>query len=65
MPGEGNREGPPRGHGAIRNNLKNLLPEGKTNLNVKKGEVQVADKDPEKNKLTFTFKGKVEEKSSA
>ena len=35
------------------------------NLNVKTGDVLVADTDPEKNKLTFTFKGKVEEKSSA
>ncbi len=52
-------------HRAIQKYLEDPLAEEILNLNVKTGDVLVADTDPEKNKLTFTFKGKVEEKSSA
>lgn len=52
-------------HRAIQKYLEDPLAEEILSLNVKTGDVLIADADPEKNKLVFTFKSRVEEKSSA
>lgn len=52
-------------HRAIQKYLEDPLAEEILNLNVKAGDVLVADTDAENSKLTFSLKGKVEEKSEA
>ncbi|MEK7226423.1 MAG: ATP-dependent Clp protease ATP-binding subunit, partial [Bacteroidota bacterium] len=52
-------------HRAIQKYLEDPLAEEILNLNVKAGDVLIADTDAENSKLTFSFKGKVEEKSEA
>ncbi len=52
-------------HRAIQKYLEDPLAEEILNLNVKAGDVLIADTDPENSKLTFSFKTKVEEKSKA
>jgi ATP-dependent Clp protease ATP-binding subunit ClpC len=51
-------------HRAIQKYLEDPLAEEILNLNVKAGDVLVADLDKENNKLKFTFKP-IEEKSKA
>ena len=52
-------------HRAIQKYLEDPLAEEILNLNVKAGDVLIADTDAENSKLTFSLKGKVEEKSEA
>jgi ATP-dependent Clp protease ATP-binding subunit ClpC len=52
-------------HRAIQKYLEDPLAEEILNLNVKAGDVLVADTDNENSKLTFTFKARAEEKSKA
>ena len=52
-------------HRAIQKYLEDPLAEEILNLNVKAGDVLIADVDSEKQKLSFTFKAKSEEKSKA
>jgi len=52
-------------HRAIQKYLEDPLAEEILNLNVKAGDVLIADADTEKEKLAFTFKSKSEEKSKA
>jgi ATP-dependent Clp protease ATP-binding subunit ClpC len=52
-------------HRAIQKYLEDPLAEEILNLNVKAGDVLVADVDVEKEKLKFSFKAKAEEKSKA
>ncbi|MEO7922129.1 MAG: ATP-dependent Clp protease ATP-binding subunit [Chitinophagaceae bacterium] len=50
-------------HRAIQKYLEDPLAEEILNLNVKAGDVLIADTDADNTKLSFTFKGKAEEKS--
>jgi len=52
-------------HRAIQKYLEDPLAEEILNLNVKAGDVLIADVDAEKTKISFTFKSKAEEKSKA
>src|SRR4029079_14527149 len=52
-------------HRAIQKYLEDPLAEEMLNMNVKAGDVLIADTDPENTKLTFSMKDKVEEKSKA
>ena len=52
-------------HRAIQKYLEDPLAEEILNLHVKAGDVLIADVDPEKTKITFTFKTQAEEKSKA
>ena len=52
-------------HRAIQKYLEDPLAEEILNMNVKQGDVLVADADAEKNKLYFSLKSKSEEKSQA
>ena len=52
-------------HRAIQKYLEDPLAEEILNLNVKAGDVLVADADIENSKLSFTFKTRAEEKSNA
>jgi ATP-dependent Clp protease ATP-binding subunit ClpC len=52
-------------HRAIQKYLEDPLAEEILNLNVKAGDVLVADVDAENTRLTFSFKEKVEEKTKA
>jgi ATP-dependent Clp protease ATP-binding subunit ClpC len=52
-------------HRAIQKYLEDPLAEEILNLNVKQGDVLVADADKENGKLSFTFKTRAEEKSEA
>ena len=52
-------------HRAIQKYLEDPLAEEILNLNVKAGDLLVADLDKENSKLVFSFKGKIEEKSKA
>ena len=52
-------------HRAIQKYLEDPLAEEILNLNVKAGDVLIADADIENSKLSFTFKSKAEEKSKA
>ncbi|MGB3008123.1 MAG: ATP-dependent Clp protease ATP-binding subunit [Chitinophagaceae bacterium] len=52
-------------HRAIQKYLEDPLAEEILNLNVKAGDILIADVDAEKTKLSFTFKNKEEEKSKA
>jgi ATP-dependent Clp protease ATP-binding subunit ClpC len=52
-------------HRAIQKYLEDPLAEEILNLNVKAGDVLIADADTENGKLSFTFKPKEEEKSKA
>jgi ATP-dependent Clp protease ATP-binding subunit ClpC len=52
-------------HRAIQKYLEDPLAEEILNMNVKAGDMLVADTDAEKTKLSFTFKKKSEEKSKA
>ena len=52
-------------HRAIQKYLEDPLAEEILNLNVKPGDVLEADLDKENNKLKFSFKSRVEEKSKA
>jgi ATP-dependent Clp protease ATP-binding subunit ClpC len=52
-------------HRAIQKYLEDPLAEEILNLNVKAGDVLIADTDPENTKISFTFKAKEEEKSEA
>jgi ATP-dependent Clp protease ATP-binding subunit ClpC len=50
---------------AIQKYLEDPLAEEILNLNVKAGDVLIADTDAENSKLSFSFKKKTEEKSKA
>ncbi len=52
-------------HRAIQKYLEDPLAEEILNMNVKEGDMLIADTDAEKTKLAFTFKRKSEEKSKA
>ncbi len=52
-------------HRAIQKYLEDPLAEEILNLNVKAGDVLIADTDAENTKISFTFKAKEEEKSKA
>ncbi len=52
-------------HRAIQKYLEDPLAEEILNLNVKNGDVLIADADTENSKLSFTFKPRAEEKSKA
>jgi ATP-dependent Clp protease ATP-binding subunit ClpC len=52
-------------HRAIQKYLEDPLAEEILNLNVKAGDVLIADTDPENTKISFSFKSKEEEKSKA
>ena len=52
-------------HRAIQKYLEDPLAEEILNLNVKAGDVLIADTDPENTKISFTFKAREEEKSKA
>ncbi len=52
-------------HRAIQKYLEDPLAEEILNMNVKAGDVLEADADTEKNKITFSFKNRMEEKSKA
>jgi ATP-dependent Clp protease ATP-binding subunit ClpC len=52
-------------HRAIQKYLEDPLAEEILNMNVKAGDVLEADLDKENNKLKFSFKRKMEEKSKA
>ncbi len=52
-------------HRAIQKYLEDPLAEEILNMNVKAGDMLIADTDEEKTKLTFTFKPKTEQKSKA
>ncbi len=52
-------------HRAIQKYLEDPLAEEILNLNVKNGDVLIADTDTENSKLSFTFKPRAEEKSKA
>jgi ATP-dependent Clp protease ATP-binding subunit ClpC len=52
-------------HRAIQKYLEDPLAEEILNMNVKAGDILIADLDKENQKLRFSFKGKVEEKSKA
>ena len=52
-------------HRAIQKYLEDPLAEEILNLNVKAGDLLVADLDKENNKLKFSFRQKIEEKSKA
>jgi ATP-dependent Clp protease ATP-binding subunit ClpC len=52
-------------HRAIQKYLEDPLAEEILNLNVKEGDILIADTDAEKTKISFTFKARSEEKSKA
>ncbi len=52
-------------HRAIQKYLEDPLAEEILNLNVKAGDVLIADTDPENTKISFSFKTRAEEKSKA
>ncbi|MGB3155481.1 MAG: ATP-dependent Clp protease ATP-binding subunit [Chitinophagaceae bacterium] len=52
-------------HRAIQKYLEDPLAEEILNLNVKAGDILIADTDAENTKLSFTFKSRAEEKSKA
>ncbi|HMU47726.1 MAG TPA: ATP-dependent Clp protease ATP-binding subunit [Chitinophagaceae bacterium] len=52
-------------HRAIQKYLEDPLAEEILNMNVKAGDMLIADADTENNKLTFSFKKKAEQKSKA
>ena len=52
-------------HRAIQKYLEDPLAEEILNMNVKAGDVLIADLDKENSKLVFSFKKKVEQKSKA
>lgn len=52
-------------HRAIQKYLEDPLAEEILNLNVKEGDILIADTDTEKTKISFTFKARSEEKSKA
>lgn len=52
-------------HRAIQKYLEDPLAEEILNMNVKAGDILIADVDAENTKLSFSFKSKAEEKSKA
>jgi len=52
-------------HRAIQKYLEDPLAEEILNMNVKAGDILIADVDADNTKLSFTFKNKAEEKSTA